>query len=364
MRRMKLGRWLIAALGLVTICGPLTFEIGAAGSTDTLQTTQNFPKTTISLPDYEAELDRIAADVSALKDHPERIAAMRKALPGGWMVQSGGQEFEASIAWLADALGEMEKKPKDRAEICDAAVMRLHAIKAEAESIKAAQAGPDISDSSARLRKILSAREFQNVHQQSWLSQLWDQLQRWIDWVLSHTLGRLLGEGALRTTLLYAMIAVVFLFVAVWIVRSLRSLARTETLRVDAVFPPGKHWRDWAREALAAAGSGDYRAALHASYWAGVYRLAELGTWKLDRARTPREYLRLVNQPPNAAMETHGTAGTAKPERAAALTALTRSMEASWYGYLPATQQDFEVAVNHLETLGCRLRSTAQTANS
>jgi hypothetical protein len=328
------------------------------------------------LPDYEAELDRIAADVSALKDHPEGIAAMRKALPGGWMVQSGDQEFEASIAWLADALGEMEKKPKDRAKIsdaaltplraaiCDAAVTRLHAIKAEAERIKAAQASPDISDSSARLRKILSAREFQSAHQQSWLSQLWDQLQRWIDWVLSHTLGRLWGEGALRTTLLYAMIAVVFLLVAVWIVRSLRSLARNETLRVDAVFPPGKHWRDWAREALAAAGSGDYRAALHASYWAGVYRLAELGTWKLDRARTPREYLRLVNQPPNAAMETHGTAATAKPERAAALTALTRSMEASWYGYLPATQQDFEVAVNHLETLGCRLRSTAQTANS
>ncbi|HLX00383.1 MAG TPA: DUF4129 domain-containing protein [Candidatus Acidoferrales bacterium] len=365
MRRTVCGRWLIAALGLMVICGPLSVRAGAADSANSTAITPDSPKAIISLPNYEAELDRIALNVSVLKDHPERIGALRNSLPSGWTVQSGDQEFETSTTWLTDALKDFEKKsPIERKELCESAVRRLLAIRAEAENIRTAQAGPDMADSSARLQKILSAREFRQVHEQSWLSQLWDQVQRWIDWVLERTLGRLLGEGPLRTTLLYAMIAAVFLFVAVWIVRSLRSLARTETFRVDAVFPPGKHWRDWARESLTAAGTGDYRVALHAAYWAGVYRLAEVGAWQLDRARTPREYLRLVNQPAAGAGDTRSPAAKAKPEGAAALAALTRSMEASWYGYLPATQQDFDVAVNHLETLGCRLRSTAQTANS
>jgi hypothetical protein len=151
----------------------------------------------------------------------------------------------------------------------------------------------------------------------------------------------------------------VFLFTAVWIVRGMRTIARSETLSVDAVFPPGKHWRDWTREASAAAARGDYRAALHSAYWAGVYRLAELGAWKLDRARTPREYLRMIGAQAQNELAEQNPVG-----REIALRDLTQGMEASWYGYLPATQQDYDKAVAHLETLGCRFHSTAQTAKS
>ena len=136
-------------------------------------------------------------------------------------------------------------------------------------------------------------------------------------------------------------------------------MVRTESPSVEAVFPPGKHWRDWTREASTAAAGGDYRAALHSAYWAGVYRLAELGAWKLDRARTPREYLRMIGEQAQSELAEQNPVG-----RELALKDLTQGMEASWYGFLPATQQDYDKAVAHLETLGCRFHSTAQTAKS
>ena len=51
-------------------------------------------------------------------------------------------------------------------------------------------------------------------------------------------------------------------------------------------------------------------------------------------------------------------------ERAAALAALTRNLESTWYGYQPATVGEFHTAVRQLEVLGCRFPSSLQTANS
>jgi len=157
----------------------------------------------------------------------------------------------------------------------------------------------------------------------------------------------------------------VFLIVALWIVRILMRAARSEALRVDGAFPAGKQWRDWAREALEAARGGDHRSALHAAYWAGVYRLADLGAWQIDRTRTPREYLRLLRKRPSAiAGASFDSEGTQFPVRVDTLAALTRSMEASWYGSSPATERDFEAAIENLEELGCKLRSIRPTASS
>ncbi len=334
----------------------------------------NSSKPNLTLDQYETEMDRLASAVSVLPQHPEQIGDLRISVPPGWQVEAGGEKYDVSAAWLASALEEIEKHPAERKALCEEATEQLRSLRAEAGKADVIVVGANRTDARARLDKILSQREYLQVHQASWLSKVWDQVERWIDWLLDHTLGRLMGEGAVRTTVLYIIMIAVFLCAAVWLVRSLGLIVRSESLRVDAVFPPGKHWRDWAREALTAATMGDYRAALHAAYWAGVYRLAELGAWQLDRARTPREYLRMLDEQRTRGeesgyivqpQEARGAGADRDPAaRTAALSALTRSMEASWYGYLPATRQDFDNAVNHLEKLGCRLRSTVQTANS
>ncbi len=355
--------WRWAKCARFTACALVAFAIMVAGG---VVRAANFAmddvsaKQTVTLVQYESELDRLANAFSDLPAHPSGAEALRQSLPSGWIVDTGDEKYEVSAEWIADALKVSGKSVKDQKEIWEDAAARLKSLRAEAESWKSAGTEGNRADAKARLQKILQRREFnQATKGQSWWSQMWDQVWRWIDWLLDHTIGRLLGNGTAKTVALWVLIGAVFLFAAVWIVRGMRSMVRTEGLKVDAVFPPGKHWRDWTREASAAASRGDYRAALHSAYWAGVYRLAELGAWKLDRARTPREYLRMIGEQAQNELAEQNRVG-----RDLALKDLTHGMEASWYGFLPATQQDYDKAVAHLETLGCRFHSTAQTVKS
>ena len=105
----------------------------------------------------------------------------------------------------------------------------------------------------------------------------------------------------------------------------------------DAV--SAKPWRDWQAEAQAAAREGRWRDAVHLSYWAAISYLEGQGLWRPDRARTPREYLKLL---PEA--DTHRDF----------LRQLTRSFEKVWYGTDPATAETYAGASSLLERMGCR----------
>jgi hypothetical protein len=321
-------------------------------------------KSTVTIDQYEAELDRLASAVSRLPDHKDEIGVLREALPSGWVVTAEGRQFEVSSEWIAGALKDVEENLSERKARSKELAAQLQQMRGEAERLSGTAPSVDGDTARGKLEHILSGREFLTVRNQSWLSRIWNQVGEWIDWILEHTIGRLMDKGPVRTLVLWTLIGGVFLLIAVWVVRILTRMARSEALRVEGTLQTGRNWRDWAQEAFTAARGGDYRTALHSAYWAGVYRMADLGAWQLDRARTPREYLRLLADHPAVKVEfpapqTHPTVG-----HAPALAALTRSMESAWYGYVPATQQDFESAIEQLETLGCKLRSTAQTANS
>lgn len=358
-RRVFLGPLTLIPMAVLLAC--LISPILQAAQTSPSQSPE------LSLTEYEAEVDRLSPAISELIDRPAGIGALRDSLPANWVVDTGGQQVSVSTKWLSDALTRMEKEPVERKRLCLGAIQRLQFLKAEAEEFRAKAAGS--ADARGKLNSILSGREFQDIQQETWLGQLWRQIQRWIDWLLEHTIGRLLHEGPIRTVVVWLLIGLVFAVVAVWLVRVLGRAARTEALRAETLFTPGKTWRDWVREAQAAASKGDFRAAVFLSYWAGVYKLADLGIWQLDRARTPREYLHLLDK---RAGSSKSIAGDLRHEdkaippagSAAALGDLTRSMEAVWYGFTPATQREYDVAFQNLEKLGCRLHSTPQTANS
>lgn len=319
---------------------------------------------TLTVAQYEAELDRLSSAVSRLADHPDEIRALRESLPSGWVVAAEGAQFEISCEWIVGSLKDMEENLTERKKRSAELAGQIRKMRSEAEKVSGTAQSVDEASARGKLQQILSGREYQSVRSQSWLGRMVDKVERWIDWILEHTVGRLVESGPARTLIFWMLVIGVFLIIAVWVVRILMRMARSESLRVEGVFPPGKNWRDWAHQALSEARHGDYRSALHSAYWAGVYKLGDLGAWQIDSARTPREYLGLLTNYPTSIMsfpapESHPTVG-----RLAALTSLTRSMEAAWYGYLPATEKDFEAAIENLETLGCKLGSTAQTANS
>jgi hypothetical protein len=92
-------------------------------------------------------------------------------------------------------------------------------------------------------------------------------------------------------------------------------------------------------EARAAAAKGEWRDAIHLAYWAGISFLERQGHWKPDRARTPREYLRLLS----SASEHRDT-----------LTGLTRIFEVTWYAKRGANEAAFSQTLAALEKLGCQ----------
>ena len=320
----------------------------------------------LSLQQYEAELDRASVAVREASEALQGDSGNQGAtapsvtLPGAWIVEADGQRYEVPTDWLNTALIVSEKD----------ANVRLALLRAEAGKLGTGQHVASGASARAHLDEILRRREFRRIDQQkNWIAELWERILEWLLRLLARIFGSAERSGAVKNIILYGAICVAFVLLAWTVVRALRTLARSEAaLRLTGAPPAGKTWNQWAREALAAAGHGDYRAAIHAAYWAGVYRLADLGVWQLDRSLTPREYLSLLRQPSRVQAMQAAAVTLPDPEtrarRADALGALTRTLEAVWYAEEPATQEDFRAAVEQLENLGCRFPSNPRTANS
>jgi hypothetical protein len=292
----------------------------------------------LTLQEYISELDRCSAVLNAPQKDPAAFRNLRATLPPSWTVADGGQTYTVPTGWLTSALVALRTDVPAGNALLASTRQRLAALRASAESLEEQShtAGPQ--QARAQLDHILSAKEFQNGHGPSWFDLLKARVYDWIgrkwDWLIGHFRhGRTIGN-----VIAWSLIALAALLLALWAVRaSLRAGTQTDMDLGGASRPEGG-WRDWLRNARAAAERGDYRAAIHAAYWAGVMRLEEVHRLPQDRARTPREALRLIRRE--------------SPEYAP-LAQLTRRFELVWYGYRSATETDWSDAIEQLEKLGC-----------
>jgi hypothetical protein len=107
-------------------------------------------------------------------------------------------------------------------------------------------------------------------------------------------------------------------------------------------------WQEWIQAAREGATRGDFREAVHSTYWAGISYLEDSELVRKDRTRTPREYMRLVSNSTQLV-------ATGRKTREA-LSTLTVVLEQVWYGRRPANHQDFAQALQSVEALGCQLQ--------
>jgi hypothetical protein len=200
--------------------------------------------------------------------------------------------------------------------------------------------GADLSSARGKLEQILSRGEFNKVKGPSAKDAFLSKIYRW--------LGRMLSKLAFRggsrfdwmQLFIYLLVGAAVCLLLIWTIRRLRRPPEELTRREIIPFSPSaRGWRTWLAEARALAQQQDWRNAIHLAYWAGISYLEEHGAWKPNRARTPREYLRLV-----------GTRAAQYPT----LAALTRKLELVWYGYGTALESDFQETLGQLEKLGCR----------
>ena len=319
------------ALSLLTFC----FPCGAAdrAAPDASKTKP------ITLAQYQQELARIDRQLKLLVNHPERVAELHASIPDKWEIQTNSGTFNIENDDLRFRLARFSSNRGKRGEILPQLEFKVEAALEDAKNFERA------ADASARskLEAILQGREYRNVvRTQSPLQKFKDAVLAWIIRQLIKFFRAAAAHPRVSQLLLWSVIGLVTLGFAVWIYFLLRRTVRDEySYPRDAgeLVPSSKHWQQWLCEARAAADRGDWREAIHLGYWSGISYLESSGTWKPDRARTPREYLRML---PDVS------------ERREPLEALTRRFERTWYASEAASPADFDFALSQLAKIGCR----------
>lgn len=316
--RSCLMTWLL--LGMVVLPAPL-----AAGP--------NASSSSLTLEQYEQTIDQYLAAVREINPDPQAVSELARSLPEQWHVKVEDRDFIVSTELIRSNLATWQEK-KDRPAL-DRAVLYLETLREDAQAYQAPSS--NFSDQQTRLSHILARREFQSVHGQTWLDRF---KQRVLDY-LSKLLGRAITSSsipAISSVVVYGLIAIAVLASGFWMYRSLQESARLESIMPVAMPVSAKQWPVWMAEAQMAASRGKWRDAVHLAYWAGISFLEAQGAWRPDRARTPREYLRLL---------------PASSPHQPSLVAMTRSLEGVWYGMHDVGPEGFNEVMAELERLGC-----------
>lgn len=198
-----------------------------------------------------------------------------------------------------------------------------------------AQGPPPIDDARAALERVLADPEFAGLHSQSAMQQAWTHIVEWFARILRRLgFGRVVqaatADAVAWITALIALAALLW-----WLTTVLRGA------RFRLPLPPGPpalqtlSARAWARRA---ADARDPRETVRCAYRAAMCRLEEEGVWRVDDARTPREYLSLLP-------DGH--------RRRRPVMDVARRFEEIWFGAREATDDDRRSLLGRLEELEC-----------
>jgi hypothetical protein len=292
----------------------------------------------LSIAEYRQQLRELTARVDSLGDHPQEAGQTIAVIPDNVEVTTRPGPVTVSYRDLKDDLAEFFRADTPRRTAILGQIKDY--LRALGEEADAYERGTNPEAARSQLAEILARREFHHGRGPSAGQIVLDKILAWLSRVFSGL--SFSGKSALDLfqILVYLLIAAALALVAIWTFRRLRRPSEEPTPREIIPFTPSaRSWRLWLAEARSLAQRQDWRSAIHLAYWAGISFLEENGAWRPDRARTPREYLRLVG---------------ARTASHAPLASLTRKFEVVWYGHQDAAESDFQETLGQLERLGCR----------
>ena len=297
--------------------------------------------------EYRAELDGLLAATQGLDSSGREIPKALENLPQSWPVHTEQGDFQISTEGLQRDVRRYNSD-KNAANAIGVRT-RLESLRREVDGFE--KSPTDAARSRAALDSILAQPEFAG-RGPGWFQKInkkLEALQQAVrDWFFRQVLGffrflqRLFGWKSLPTVgkvFIYGLMGAAGLALLYLIYRSIFQNPEFEEVVPRDLPVSAKEWSIWLSEARAAAARGDWRDAIHLAYWSGISFLEREGFWKPDRARTPREYLRLIS---------------AQSEKREILTVLTRLFEITWYAKRDASEQTFSQTLEQLEKLGCR----------
>jgi hypothetical protein len=196
-----------------------------------------------------------------------------------------------------------------------------------------------LPDARAKANEILQRREFRRVQPNSWWDLQMARIGLFVNKLLSGVGGMIPQMPWFGTALEWGVLVLAAVGLMIWVLRA------SKQQRVAIARGPGRSevWEresdNWAERAREEAGRGDWREAVHCLYWSAIVLLEGQKMWRQNRARTPREYVVLLED------------GSAKRQ---ALGGLTRVFERIWYGLRPAAESDYTQASAMLDDLRAR----------
>ena len=296
----------------------------------------------ITVAEYRAQLDQLLAATQQLDSSGAPVPPALKELPQSWRVRadSSGQEnlepkhFEVPTEGLRRDIRRFEQERS--IDTATAVRSRLQALRNDLAGFDTPP--PDVSSQRARLTSLLARREFSDVHGPT----LMDRLNQKLLEMILRALEFLFRSSAIPTVskfFVYGLIGLAVLALGFLAYRQIWSASEQETFVPTDIPVSAKSWALWLAEAQAAAEQHNWREAIHLAYWAGISFLERQGTWRPDRARTPREYLQLLSD----ASEHRETLGE-----------LTQIFELAWYAKRRADAGVFKQTLQALERLGCQ----------
>lgn len=214
------------------------------------------------------------------------------------------------------------------------------ATEASADAVSAT----DVARARTTLHEILSRREFTRDEGKAWTDVLRRELSKWLEKLLDRIGASRSTVSTIGRTLAWGVAIAALLAFAFLLFRLRRPRESWQQLALDA--PPRLSSREWAARAADALRAGDAREAIRCGYHAALFRFEEQGVWRVDDARTPREYLSLLPR---------------HDARRVALVDLTRDFELAWYGSQAA---DARGLLERLEVLGCGAPRNSTIASS
>jgi len=298
---------------------------------------------------FAAELQRIGTEIKKEKANAAYLAALRGSLPAQWELNTAERSYSVSAEPLRTLLREAEKEKKPESMAAKATAAADWALDL-ANQVNAYSEAQTHSAPSARpaLERILSRRDFASVQGPSRFDLLRQRVMQWILNLLE-SFFRQVGRYPMGAKILFwSIVVAIVVWLAFTLFRYWSKRATLEELQAPDSVVFTRTWQEWIRLAREAAQRGDSREAVHSTYWAGICYLEDSGVVRKDRARTPREYMRLVSNATQLA-----TSGRSTRE---SLSALTMVLEQVWYGRRPASNQDFANAMRNVEALGCPLQ--------
>ena len=237
-------------------------------------------------------------------------------------------------------LSVVHRKPPTVDQMLATAIDRLKQDQTEVDALAASsQQATNIAAEQKKLSEILSRRQYQGVRRNPVTNRFWE----WLDNLINRVLGSLAGFGGHARWLPWVLFGLFIGAVLIGLIWSFIQIERRSRIRLIpesdglAGAPSAREWQLWLKDAQDAAAAGRWREAIHFLYWAAISRLESKRLWPADRARTPREYLRLLPE---------------SDSRRLNLTALTRSFERTWYGGREAASSDYETARSIAAGLG------------